>query len=155
MPADWQTLEPDDVLQYIDATVAGAANVAMPTGSVRLKGILDDQVQLMRGACRTSGRQPLSIQPNSIPPEAVKHTLVLTALALSASVPNLAAFFGAEDEGKPFRQLVSKAESWLEKARTDGTNFSPPTDPDPDFVLSLRTGIGSDTTPSLDLSTGP
>ena len=63
----------------------------------------------------------------SVPPGSKQHVLVLTALAIVSSTPNME--FALKDTA--FGRLVDAAEEWL-KGVTEGASISAPSDPEVD-----------------------
>lgn len=130
MATNWITPTSDDVQTLLNSVVAGAANEEDSGGTSRLDKLVPIVVNEVRGAILSAGRVPLSITPGSVPPEAVKPTLVLVVEALVYSTPQMQQFAQSDWLG----WTIKAARDWIQSIR-EGQAVTTPTDPDPTFVI--------------------
>src|SRR5574343_480594 len=80
-------------------------------------------------AKEAGGRYPVSATAGTVPPEGVRHTLVMAAYALCRPVPSLLAVLMNEGGGfSPMGKLYTDACKWVDMLRTGGS-FTMPDDP--------------------------
>ena len=70
--------------------------------------ILENVVARIRGTIESRDDVPLSLDPNSVPPEGWQHAIVLTVNALVAAQPGIGFVLK-----EAFDKMVERAEEWL------------------------------------------
>lgn len=88
--------------------------------------LVEEAVAEFRAAIRTAGRIPLSVTPDAVPPECVRHVLNIAAYQLVNSTPSLAA--AVLHEQTSLKSLYDEAIKKLEQIQ-QGAGLTPPTDP--------------------------
>jgi hypothetical protein len=101
-----------------------------PTLDDRIADQLDLAINQFRGAIQIAGKQPLSLTPASVPPDACyKHCLTLAAYGVISSTLNLQWVIATEKgDASPITAAWRDANKYLEKV-TRGLMVIPPTDP--------------------------
>ena len=101
-----------------------------PTLDDRIEDQLDLAVKQFRGAIQNAGKQPLSLTPASVPPDACyKHCITLAAYGVISSTLNLQWVVATEKgDSSPLTAAFREANKYLE-AVTRGRVVVPPTDP--------------------------
>lgn len=89
----------------------------------KLENLIGLEVARVRGTISAAGVTPLSQGTQEVPPEAVKHVLVLAVFTLVTSMPTLQ--FVTKDE---FDKNVQRAEDWIE-AVANGRAVTYPDEP--------------------------
>jgi hypothetical protein len=129
--SDWVIPTVDDVQKLLASVVVNAVN-ELDSGGVNVldgpNGILAMVVNQVRGEMASANRVPLSLKKTAVPPEAVKHVLILCVEALMVRQPQMVQFTNSEQMG----WTIKASRDWLKTARETGSNFSTPSDPDPD-----------------------
>lgn len=87
-------------------------------------------VQMFLGAIKEGNRVPISLTPNSVPPELVPHVWALTAEQVVVNSQRMVSLIVIEGENGPMARSITAARTMLEKIR-GGLNLTIPTDPDP------------------------
>jgi len=117
---------------FLQIMVLNAANPMDAQGAKRADNLLPIEVARFRGAIATGNRVALSATALTIPPEAEKHLLVIVCQSLATSVPQLSEFVQSDR----FKDMVDKAEDWLEAVRKGELVPTAPIDPDTATVPS-------------------
>jgi hypothetical protein len=131
MTTAWTVPVATDLEQFMSSSVVTATNVDDPAGKARADSLIESVVARVRGAIGSGNRVPLSLTPNSVPPEGKQHVLVLIVAALAAASPQVYQY----TESDAFRRQLEAAEKWITAAQ-EGLNVTVPTDPDPDNTPS-------------------
>lgn len=147
MPTNWKLITESDIVKVIAIAVFNNSNENIDENSIDAQQAVDvvkkydpaaanradEQVQFaidqFRAAIQLTNKTPLSVTPNALPPEAVKHALYMAAFGLVNSTPNLQMVV-LTDKGavSPLADNFKKADiylQWLAK----GGQVVPPTDP--------------------------
>jgi hypothetical protein len=148
MATNWIIPTADDVAKVISLEVLAKSNenidgdsitaaLASPETRRTYDPTLDDRctaqivfaVNQLRAAIQLNAKIPLSITPNAVPPEALRHVLYLAAYGLVNSTPNLQMVI-LSDKGaySPLTDNFKIANKYFEDI-TKGKPVVPPTDP--------------------------
>lgn len=119
--------------ESINAAYDGAGNSIRPPYDQTLANRAAEQIDLavkqFRGAIQNGGKYPLSVTPNSVPPETLRHVLYLAAFGLVNSNANLLMVVMNEaNTYAPLQVGFKAADEYLQKL-TKGGNIVTPTDP--------------------------
>ncbi len=111
-----------------------------------------------RGAIQKAGKYPLSLTPNTIPPDYEKHVLNMAAFELVNSTQTLQmVIFTDKGAYAPFQTFYKAAESELEKLRKGYTIVQPSDPTGEDYLTAINVpwrGFGTSPFPTYD-STKP
>ena len=124
MSAAWTVPTKDNVQDFMAVAVLDGTNATPFGGSERISQVLAAVVARVRGAIEAGGKVGLSATAMSVPPEAVQHTLVLTAEAMVASTPQVDRF----TMGDAFVRMVERAEKWLQDVQSGDVEPTEATD---------------------------
>lgn len=127
----WQIVSRKVVLKVEEDSAGGAdsTNDYDSTLDTRAKEAVAHAVAEVRGAIEACGRYPVSATAGTVPPEGVRHTLVIAAYMLCLPVPSLLAVLMNEGGAfSPMGKLYGEACKWIESLRAGGS-FTMPDDP--------------------------
>lgn len=127
----WQIVSRKVVLKVEEDAAGGADSTNDFDSSLdtRAKEAVAHAVAEVRGAIEACGRYPVSLTAGSVPPEGVRHTLVMAAYTLCLPVPSLLAVLMNEGGAfSPMGKLYAEAVKWVDGLRTGGS-FTLPTNP--------------------------
>ena len=127
----WQIVSKKVVLKVEEDSAGGAdaTNDFDSSLDTRAKEAVAHAVAEVRGAIEACGRYPVSATAGTVPPEGVRHTLVMAAYALCLPVPSLLAVLMNEGGAfSPMQRLYTDACKWVDGLRAGGS-FTMPDDP--------------------------
>lgn len=127
----WQIVSRKVVLKVEEDSAGGADSTNDFDSSLdtRAKEAVAHAVAEVRGSIEACGRYPVSLTAGSVPPEGVRHTLVMAAYTLCLPVPSLLAVLMNEGGAfSPMGKLYTEATKWVDRLRTGGS-FTMPSDP--------------------------
>lgn len=140
MATNWITLSAGDLIKVISTQLREksdenigddvAPNQAFdPDMPNRADEIIKLVIAQFRGAIQVAGKYPLSVTPDAVPPEVVKHVLNMAAFELVNSTQTLQMVILTEKGAySPFQSFYKAAQDYLD-ALTKGRNIVFPTDP--------------------------
>ena len=112
----WPEPTAEDVNTFMSTVVTTRAD----SDSTRTPKVLTVMILQVRGAISAAGTSPLSANEQGVPPEGLKHVLVLCVAALLTSAPNLEFLLAGE-----FGKMLEEAREWLKRV-SDGAKVSQP-----------------------------
>jgi hypothetical protein len=141
MATNWITLTGADIRLVLAAAAQDQTNENTAEGTEagsevdlgadnRRDLLVEDAVIRIRAAIANGQRIPISVTPDTIPPEAKLHALYLAAMPLVQSMPGLAKSLLIGEDGRKtsFERSYDRAEQFLTDVM-GGMNVTYPTDP--------------------------